>query len=68
MAIEIEMIVAAAAVGLAHRALEFTRAFFADEGVVAIATEGPGVVLRSAEVDLVKAGGPLAAKERVVQL
>ena len=65
--VQIEMVIAAAGVGHAHVPLRIARERFTDEGLFSAVLEGPGVVLRSAEIHLLELGHAFVIKEREAQ-
>ena len=68
MAVDVEMVVTAAGVGLLHIALHIARENIAEERVAAIALERPRVVLSRSEVDTLKLIDPFLFEERVFEL
>ncbi|OQC29734.1 MAG: hypothetical protein BWX70_01510 [Verrucomicrobia bacterium ADurb.Bin070] len=68
LAVDVEMVVAAARVGHAHLALGVAREGLAHEGVEIAVLKCPRVILRGAQVDLVELGGAFAVEERETQL
>ncbi len=65
MAVEIQVVVPASRVGVAHLALEVPRKDLADHGVLPVALEGPGVVLAGTQVDVLEFVGSFIVEERI---